>query len=144
VGSDKKLSPDAAVNHAILHKMGVAIHPAGEAERIEAALGELGPRDVVVDALLGTGFQGKVRQPMSGLIEGVNRAKTAAVVAVDVPSGLDCTTGEPSNATVRATSTVTFVARKRGFDAPGAAEYTGEVIVADIGAPPDLVDRVCS
>ena len=65
------------------------------------------------------------------------------VVAVDVPSGLDCDTGKPSNATVRADLTVTFVAQKPGLVAPGADAYVGRrVVVAEIGLPPQLVDRV--
>jgi hypothetical protein len=54
---------------------------------------------------------------------------------------LDCDTGRPSNAIVRADLTVTFVAHKTGFAAPGASEYLGRVVVADIGAPPGLVER---
>ncbi len=61
-----------------------------------------------------------------------------AVLAVDIPTGLDCDTGEAPGPTVRAAVTVTMVARKKGFDAPGAKDYTGEVLVADIGVPADL------
>jgi NAD(P)H-hydrate epimerase len=64
------------------------------------------------------------------------------VGAVDVPSGLDCDTGAAEGGAVRADFTVTFVARKRGFDAAGAAAYTGAVRVTDIGAPPELIEQV--
>jgi NAD(P)H-hydrate epimerase len=64
------------------------------------------------------------------------------VVAIDLPSGLDCDTGLPSNATVRAAHTITFVARKAGFASPGAAAYTGQARVADIGAPRTLVQAI--
>jgi len=96
----------------------------------------------VVDALLGTGFRGEVRAHLADVIERCNALAGPKVVAIDLPSGLDCDTGQPSNATIQADVTVTFVAPKVGFDAPGATRYTGRVVVADIGTPPSLIDRV--
>ena len=61
------------------------------------------------------------------------------VVAVDVPSGLDCDTGQAADPTFHADLTVTFVAWKKGFLAPRAGKYLGQVVVASIGTPPDLV-----
>jgi NAD(P)H-hydrate epimerase len=60
-------------------------------------------------------------------------------LAVDVPSGLDCDTGEPSSVTVRADVTCTFVATKVGFTKPTAQEYLGELHVVSIGTPPRLL-----
>jgi NAD(P)H-hydrate epimerase len=57
------------------------------------------------------------------------------VLAVDLPSGLDCDTGATPGACIRADATGTFVARKPGFDAPHAPDFTGPVHVLDIGAP---------
>ena len=57
------------------------------------------------------------------------------VFALDVPSGLDADTGKPLGVAVRATATATFAAFKLGFAAPGAADYTGEVALIDIGLP---------
>jgi NAD(P)H-hydrate epimerase len=59
-----------------------------------------------------------------------------------VPSGLDCDTGLAARHTIRATHTATFVAKKVGFDIAGAADYTGQVHVLDIGAPRKLIDEV--
>ena len=137
-GDPDRLTPDAGVHYRILRAMGIAVHPAGRT----GTTGGIRGRDVVVDALLGTGFEGDVREPLASLIEGINGASKAAVVAVDVPSGLDCDTGRPCNATIRADLTVTFVAGKVGFATETARAYTGEVVVADIGAPSELVDRV--
>jgi NAD(P)H-hydrate epimerase len=141
-GEERKLSDDAGTNYRILRNMGVDVYSVNTSERVAAALAEIGEGDVVVDALLGTGFSGQVREPLATLIHGINVAAKAGVVAVDVPSGLDCNTGQPSNATIRADCTVTFVANKEGFDAPGARPYVGDVIMVDIGAPPELVVRV--
>jgi NAD(P)H-hydrate epimerase len=57
------------------------------------------------------------------------------VLAVDIPSGLDCDTGAPLGPTVRAHHTVTFVAQKKGFVNPAAREWVGTVHVVGIGAP---------
>jgi NAD(P)H-hydrate epimerase len=94
----------------------------------------------IVDALLGTGTRGAVREPFVAVIEEVNAAGVP-ILAVDLPSGLDCDTGEPLGPCVRATHTATFVAAKRGFEAPGAAAYTGQVHVIDIGVPRSLLER---
>jgi len=89
---------------------------------------------VVVDALLGTGFQGEPRGAVGEAIEAVNAAE-APVVSVDVPSGVDASTGVASGAAVRAEATVTFHAGKPGlWIAPGKA-HAGEVERIDIGIP---------
>jgi ADP-dependent NAD(P)H-hydrate dehydratase / NAD(P)H-hydrate epimerase len=89
---------------------------------------------VIVDALLGTGFEGEPRGAVGEAIEAVNAA-TAPVVSVDVPSGVDASTGVASGAAVRAAATVTFHAGKPGlWIAPGKA-HAGEVHTIDIGIP---------
>ena len=135
------LTGDAATNHHIAWKMGLTGHRFDTPDSIDAARRILERAEVLVDALLGTGFSGEVRSPLDRAIAAINAARDggAIVVAVDLPSGLDADTGRPSNAAVRADLTVTFVARKAGFDAPGAADYTGRVYVADIGAPAALI-----
>lgn len=138
------LTGDAATNHRIVANMGLKCHRFDTDERIDAARPALDAADLIIDALLGTGFSGQVRSPLDRVIRAINEAPASSVIAIDVPSGLDCDTGRPSNATVRARLTVTFVARKAGFDVPGAAEYVGRVHVADIGAPHSLPHDVWS
>ncbi len=92
----------------------------------------------IVDALLGTGTQGEVREPYCTAIAAIN-GSGGRVFAVDLPSGLDCDTGTPLGPCVRAQDTGTFVAPKKGFEAPAAAEYTGRVHVVDIGVPRKLL-----
>jgi hydroxyethylthiazole kinase-like uncharacterized protein yjeF len=102
------------------------------AEELAAALGHSA---LVVDALLGTGFNGSPRPPLDAAIEAINGAG-ARVVAVDVPSGVDASTGEVAGACVRADLTVTFQAPKVGlWIAPGKT-HAGRVEVVDIGIPP--------
>ena len=136
-----RLAGDAATNYRIVERMSLTRHAFDTAERINAAAGRLNDAEIVVDAVLGTGFSGDVRSPLDLAIAAINQA-SATIVAVDLPSGLDCDTGRPSNATVRADLTITFVARKVGLDAPAARDYAGDVIVADIGAPHEIIRQV--
>jgi NAD(P)H-hydrate epimerase len=94
----------------------------------------------IVDALFGTGLSRELRSPYSDFVAVVNESRNP-VLAVDIPSGLDCDTGEPLGPTVRATHTATFVAPKRGFLNPNSKQWTGEVHVIDIGAPRVLVEE---
>jgi ADP-dependent NAD(P)H-hydrate dehydratase / NAD(P)H-hydrate epimerase len=88
--------------------------------------------DVVVDALFGTGFHGEPRPEASALVERMNGAG-APVVAVDVPSGVDASTGEVAGAAVSAELTVTMHAPKIGLVVAPGRFHAGEVVVADIG-----------
>ena len=103
--------------------------------RASAALaGVFGAGALVVDAVLGTGFQGAPHGPVAEAIDAVNAA-AAPVVSVDVPSGVDASTGVVSGAAVRASLTVTFHAAKPGlWIRPGKA-HAGEVHTIDIGIP---------
>ena len=139
VAPPEKIGGDAAINLEILGKLGHDVRPPG-AENLKSLAGLLGGFDVVVDAVGGTGVRGALRGEVATAVEQINAAGRP-VVAVDIPTGLDCDTGEAPNPTVRARLTVTFVARKKGFDAPGAADFTGEVRVADIGIPADGAGR---
>ena len=88
--------------------------------------------DVVVDALFGTGFSGEPRPAAAALIEAIN-AVDAHVVSVDVPSGVDASTGEVAAAAVDADLTVTFHARKVGLVVAPGRYHAGRVVVAEIG-----------
>ena len=91
--------------------------------------------DVIVDALFGTGFHGAPREEAAATIERINAAG-APVVSVDVPSGVDASTGEVAGAAVQAALTVTFHGRKLGLAVAPGLFHAGEVVVADIGLEP--------
>jgi ADP-dependent NAD(P)H-hydrate dehydratase / NAD(P)H-hydrate epimerase len=95
----------------------------------ERALGEA---EVVVDALFGTGFHGGPREEAARQIEAMN-ASGAPVVAVDIPSGVDASTGEIPGAAVDAAVTVTFHGLKVGHEVAPGRFRRGEVVLADIG-----------
>ena len=96
---------------------------------------------VLIDALLGTGLARPVEGRERELIEQMNAfdPRWFPIVAVDLPSGLDANTGRPLGLAVRASVTVTLGLPKTGFTRPEATPYLGEVVVADIGFPPELL-----
>ncbi len=104
----------------------------------------LGEGDVIVDALLGTGLHGGVREDLARVIRGINSAGRP-VFALDVPSGLDSDTGVPLGDTVRADCTVTFVGLKTGLFIGDGPEYAGTVFFDDleISPPPSPEFRPC-
>ncbi len=126
---------DAKINYDVVRKMGL---PMGQASAEWIAQQRC---DLIIDALFGTGLMQSPRPPFEQIAEAVNR-HPSPVLAVDLPSGLDCDTGQPLGPCIRAVRTVTFVAEKVGFAAPQAAEYTGIVTVGDIGCPRELIERV--
>ena len=99
------------------------------------------PPLLIIDAMFGTGLTEAPRDPFADIADVINDSGIP-ILAVDVPSGLDCDRGEPTGACVRASRTVTFAASKVGFDNPMAAEFTGDVVVADIGCPVELIAKI--
>jgi len=139
-GDRDRIKGDALVNLNIIEGMKVAI------EQMDITEGRIGEQvealangcDMLVDGLFGTGLRGELRGGYCELIEDIN-ARKLPIVAVDIPSGLDCDTGRPLGAAIKAVATVTFAAVKKGFaECPEAANYTGEIYVASIGVEPEL------
>lgn len=137
------LAGDAAVNFKILQKSGAPIHVFGQGSVPETLEKHLAGAGWIVDALLGTGARGEPRPPIDQAIDRLN-ASGVPILAVDVPSGLDCESGEPASHTIRAAHTCTFVALKTGFAAEAAQRWLGEVHVLDIGAPWRIAEEVVS
>lgn len=140
IGQGRQLKHDAAVNYRILKKMKYPIiecggtrfcAPAGSISR------DIARADVVVDAIFGVGLNRQIGQPFRGVIETINR-RAKYVVAVDIPSGLDGTTGAMYGACVRADKTVTFSFAKKGFLKNYGPGHVGKVVIADIGIPARL------
>ena len=135
----QKISGDAAANlHIIQNLKHEMCELAGRIETLSERLGEF---EVVVDAVGGTGIRGPLRGSLAAAVEQIN-ATGRPVAAVDIPTGLDCDSGDAEGPAVKANITITFVARKKGFDSPAAAEYTGAVHVVDIGIPAQLVKQI--
>jgi len=120
-GGDGRIALD------VLETAGKIARPADEAPIVEA--------DVIVDALFGTGFDGKPRENAARTIEAINAAGKP-VVAVDLPSGVNASTGEVAGACVQATVTVIMHGPKVGTEIAPGRFHAGEVVVADIGLDP--------
>ncbi len=119
---------DPATNLEALRNLGVRFVSTEDLDS------ELDPADLVIDALLGTGFSGEVREKEAGIIEKMNSA-SAPVLAVDVPSGVDGATGEVQGVAVFADLTVCAHAVKVGCVISPGREHSGEVVAVDIGIP---------
>jgi hydroxyethylthiazole kinase-like uncharacterized protein yjeF len=133
-GERNKIRGDAKVNLDILERMGQSaesldLTDCDISEQVKHFIAGAG---IIVDGLFGTGLRGQLSGQYKRLIENIN-ACNIPVLAVDIPSGLDCDSGEPLGAVIRAAWTVTFVAVKKGFVSTNAAQYTGDIFVASIG-----------
>jgi NAD(P)H-hydrate epimerase len=130
-----ELTGDARINFHIADRLDVRISDLSRCSNLPAELDKLSQdSDWLVDAMLGTGTVGPPREPYSTAIEWMNQ-QSAKKLAVDVPSGLDCDTGVPSETTVRANVTCTFHAPKIGFSSPASREFLGDLRVVSIGIP---------
>ena len=135
-GPRDKIKGDAKINLDILERLGQRIEQLNLNADIAGQVKTFAEgADMIVDAIFGTGLSGQLSDEYKRLIEGIN-AQNKPVLAVDIPSGLDCDTGRPLGAAVKAKYTVTFVALKKGFTQKASAEYTGQVFVASIGVEP--------
>lgn len=136
-----KLTGDAKINFDILKNAGFDLRELTE-EEIPTLAETLQGYDTVVDALGGTGITGALHGPVAKAVNAINAlGRGAGVVSVDIPTGLDCDTGRVDGPAVRATLTITFFARKVGFDSVHAMDYTGSVKVADIGIDAEYIAR---
>lgn len=147
---------DPATNLRIAERMNIPLHtlntenPAHDLDRI-AALWSPAPcrpatdpaeQRFIVDAILGTGLDRPLTPPLSTLADWINtqRARGSNVLSIDIPTGLDCDTGEPLGPScIRADHTVTLAGLKKGFLNPAARAWTGTVSIGDIGAPTALL-----
>jgi NAD(P)H-hydrate epimerase len=139
-GDPAQLTGDAATNYSIIKRSGIPVEvfaSGNDAARLDSLLADA---TWIVDALLGTGAAGAPRPPLDAVIRQLN-SHPAPKLAVDLPSGLDCDTGQAHDPTIVAAHTCTFVAQKPGFFTPGAESFTGQVHVLDIGAPRILLEE---
>jgi NAD(P)H-hydrate epimerase len=132
--AEARRDTDAGLNLTIVERAGLELTETPDAAGLAAVLDDWTDVSLLADALFGTGLSSELRESAQGLVETLGGARTPTV-AVDIPSGLDCDRGVPLGAVVRAVRTVTFVARKVGFDVPGAEAFTGPVDVVSIGCP---------
>ncbi|APC16239.1 bifunctional ADP-dependent (S)-NAD(P)H-hydrate dehydratase/NAD(P)H-hydrate epimerase [Pseudomonas frederiksbergensis] len=129
VAEPSRLQGDAALAYAESLAAGVVV---------EVWSPSIELRGVVLDALLGTGLSGDVREPYGAAIEAIN-ASGLPVVSVDIPSGLCADTGRVLGVAVRADLTVTYIGLKLGLFTGDAADQVGELQFSDLQADPQIV-----
>lgn len=135
----EKLQGDALANFRIMEQLGVPVQVWDEAADFESQWQGIADSDVLVDAILGTGLKSDVVGLYRRIIEGVNDMDLP-VLAVDIPSGLDASTGKVLGAAIRATATATFGCVKVGQVIDPGRDYAGELRLVDIGIPPQVVE----
>ena len=137
-GEGRPKGRDAARNwDRLMNESGVTLVHV-PASRDLAILGQgIEKASVVVDALLGTGVSGELRDPIRAAVELINRARASMVpvLAVDTPTAVDLSSGQPSDPAVRADLTITFHRPKTGLRTRMGAALAGRILVAPIGIP---------
>lgn len=141
LGDETALQGDAAANWQTMTLLDIPYQSIKEPADVNLLKVALLRTDLVVDAIFGTGFHGAVQGVAAGVIQMINAFDQLPVLAADIPSGVQADTGQVENVAVQASATVTFAWGKPGlFLAPGS-EYAGEVEVADIALPYELLDE---
>ncbi|OHB56737.1 MAG: NAD(P)H-hydrate epimerase [Planctomycetes bacterium RBG_13_44_8b] len=136
-GHNSKIKGDALTNYKIVCKMDIPI------EELDVTCADIEKNikssavdcDLLVDAIFGTGFSGTLSGGFDKIVNTIN-SLNKPVIAVDIPSGLDCDTGLAAGTAIKTAVTVTFAAAKKGFTNTASLEYTGEVYIASIGIEP--------
>lgn len=143
LGHPKELSGDAVVNFELLTKLDVKRIEVTEKEHMRNFTKVYPPYDLIIDAIFGTGFKGPVEGVFADAIEAINSSGTS-VLSVDIPSGVAGDTGAVSEPATRASKTVTFAYPKVGLVQYPGADLVGEMEVADIGIPLNIVKDVAT
>lgn len=138
-GKSEKLKNDALLNYQILKK---CKYPIKSIRRIDKKVAhDIRKCDLLVDAIFGTGLSREVQDPFKSVI-GLLNASKKRIISVDIPSGLNGTTGEIHGVCIKAFKTVTFAYAKRGFFKNQGPKVTGKVIVVDIGIPKKILKEI--
>lgn len=131
---------DAKTNLDILNKVGIKSIEILEERDLDHSKKYISNCDMIVDGIFGTGIKGNIPYLISETINFINE-KNIPVISVDIPSGIDGETGKILGTCFKAYKTVTFSYAKTGLFVHPAVEYTGEIVVADIGIPKNVLDK---
>ena len=141
LGSVGEVRGDARTNLEILGRVGLTVVEITNAQEWELHFSEVSECDLIVDAIVGTGFHG----PLTGLLETVVadvNGLGVPVVAIDLPTGLSADSHEVDGEAIEATMTVTLAAPKLPLILPPADAYAGDLVIADIGIPSPVLDEL--
>jgi NAD(P)H-hydrate epimerase len=141
IGRVADVRGDARVNLEILGRLGLTVVEVADSQAWELHFSEVSDCTLIVDAIFGTGLNA----PVSGFIESVVTDVNASgipVVAIDLPSGLSADSPEPIGPSIEAELTVTLAAPKLSLVLPPAEMQAGDIVIADIGIPNDVLEAV--
>ena len=141
LGSVADVRGDARTNLEVLGRIGLTVVEITDAQQWELHFTEISECDLLVDAILGTGFQGRLSGLLETVVADVN-GLGAPVIAVDLPTGLSADSHEVDGEAVEASMTVTLAAPKIPLVLPPADTHAGDLVIADIGIPHPIVDDV--
>ena len=137
IGEGVPSEPSSQTNLDIVRKLGCPFSQFNSLEALEKVLYEKGPFALVIDALLGIGLKGEVREPLRSMIQKLNRLQVP-IVSLDIPSGLCADTGRVLGSCVQAVLTITFGVPKQGLFQGEGPRVTGRVVVKPISLPLEL------
>ena len=134
LGDPATLKGDAKINYNILHKVKIKFKLLKDNRKLDSFRESLKKSGLLIDAILGTGISGEVKDPFASAINLMNQSKKP-ILAVDTPSGLDATEGKALGSCIKATKTVTFAFPKTGFIKNDGPDKIGALVVAEISLP---------
>lgn len=136
-GSPKSLTKEAKINYNILKKMKKKIVLLAD-KNLKSLEKNLVKTNLIIDAILGTGLSGEIKDPYKRIIELIN-SSGKPVLSIDIPSGLSGACGIPLSIAVKAAKTITLALAKTGLIKNQGPDYTGKLIVADISIPKTIL-----
>jgi hydroxyethylthiazole kinase-like uncharacterized protein yjeF len=139
IGQVSDVRGDARVNLDVLGRLGVTVVEIADGQAWELHLSEVRDCGLIVDAIFGTGLNAPVQGLIGSVIADVN-ASGIPVVAIDLPSGLSANTPDPIGDSIEAGTTVTLAAPKLPLVLPPAEDRAGDIVIADIGIPMEVID----
>ncbi len=140
LAEDKAIKGDAKTNLDVLTKGAIEVKELATLEEFEAIRDDLLSHDLFIEGILGTGLASEVKGYYKEVISALN-ATGKSIVAIDIPSGLDATSGKPLGTCIKAAFTPTFGLPKVGQLIHPGVEFVGELEVIDIGIPRDLMEE---
>ena len=140
-GKEEQLKGSVKVNYDILKKMNCIISFLKKDNNIENFNVAMDKSDLVVDAVFGIGLSREIEGMYKDVINIINDSEKE-ILAVDTPSGFNCSTGEIFKTCIKAKKTVTFIGEKFGFENKEASKYTGEIVVEQISIPIKIVEKI--
>jgi ADP-dependent NAD(P)H-hydrate dehydratase / NAD(P)H-hydrate epimerase len=139
VGQVSEIKGDARINLEILGRLGISVVEVADEGQWELHFSEISDHDLIVDALFGTGLKAALSGIYETIIADIN-GSGIQVVSIDLPSGVSADTSDLIGDSVEATITVTLAAPKLPLILPPAEQKSGEVVIADIGIPAEVID----